>query len=142
MTRNLKERFFTSISLIILLVLIFKFKLILLSTLILGVLAIIEFFNLTKNILRNKLNYFLNHFYILFIYILFYVLYISYFHELKIILFCVLFACIASDTAVMLLVIGGRSKLTKISPKKTISGAVGSVIFSCISFSLLIYFFK
>ena len=44
MTRNLKERFFTSISLIILLVLIFKFKLILLSSLLmLGVLAIIEF---------------------------------------------------------------------------------------------------
>ena len=57
--KNLKKRTLTAFSLIILLALIFKYKLILVSSLlILGILAIIEFFNLTKNILRNKLNYF------------------------------------------------------------------------------------
>ena len=146
MMRNLKERSFTSISLIILLVLIFKFKLILLSSLlILGVLAIIEFFNLTKNILRNKLNYFfLNLIFIFYLFIFCFTFFtFSYFHELKIILFCVLFACIASDTGGYVIGnLAGGPKLTKISPKKTISGAVGSVIFSCISFSLLIYFFS
>ncbi len=146
MTRNLKERFFTSISLIILLVLIFKSKLILLSSLlILGVLAIIEFFNLTKNILKNKLNYFfLNLIFIFYLFIFCFMFFtFSYFHELKIILFCILFSCIASDTGGYVIgkLVGGP-KLTKISPKKTISGAVGSVIFSCISFSLLIYFFS
>ena len=57
--KNLKKRTLTAFSLIILLALIFKYKLIFLyCLLILGILAIIEFFNLTKNFLRNKLNYF------------------------------------------------------------------------------------
>ena len=143
--RNLKKRTLTAFSLIILLALIFKYKLILLSSLlILGILAIIEFFNL-KNILGNKLNYFfLNLFFIFYIFIFCFTFFtFSYFHELKIILFCVLFACIASDTGGYVIGnLAGGPKLTKISPKKTISGAVGSVIFSCISFSLLIYFFS
>ena len=64
-------------------------------------------------------------------------------YEIKIILFCILFACIASDTGGYIIgnLIGGP-KLAKISPKKTISGAIGSIIFSSIIFSILIYFFS
>ncbi len=144
--KNLKKRTLTAFSLIILLALIFKYKLILLSSLlILGILAIIEFFNLTKNILRNKLNYFfLNLIFIIYLFIfslMFFIFSNSY--ELKIILFCILFACIASDTGGYIIgnLIGGP-KLAKISPKKTISGAIGSIIFSSIIFSILIYFFS
>ena len=144
--RNLKKRTLTAFSLIILLALIFKYKLILLSSLlILGILAIIEFFNLTKNIIRNKLNYFfLNLIFIIYLFIFSLMFFIfSNFYELKIILFCILFACIASDTGGYIIgnLIGGP-KLAKISPKKTISGAIGSIIFSSIIFSILIYFFS
>ena len=144
--RNLKKRTLTAFSLIILLALIFKYKLILLSSLlILGILAIIEFFNLTKNFLRSKLNYFFfNLIFIiyLFIFSLMFLIF-SNFYELKIILFCILFACIASDTGGYIIgnLIGGP-KLAKISPKKTISGAIGSIIFSSIIFSISIYFFS
>ena len=144
--RNLKKRTLTAFSLIILLALMFKYKLILLSSLlILGILAIIEFFNLTKNILRNKINYFfLNLIFIVYLFIFSLMFFIfSNFYELKIILFCILFACIASDTGGYIIgnLIGGP-KLAKISPKKTISGAIGSIIFSSIIFSISIYFFS
>ena len=146
MTKNFKKRTFTSFSLVILLALIFKFKLILLSSLlILGILAIIEFFNLTKNILTNKLNYFLlNLIFIIYLFIFCLMFFIfSNFYELKTILVCILLACIASDIGGYITgnLVGGP-KLSKISPKKTISGAIGSVIFSCILFSILIYFFS
>ena len=62
--------------------------------------------------------------------------------QLKIILFTLLFGCIASD-------IGGfifgkifkGPKLTKISPNKTISGSLGSFIFSCITIALIFYYY-
>ena len=63
-------------------------------------------------------------------------------YELKIIIFSILFGCIASD-------IGGfvfgklfkGPKLTKISPNKTISGSIGSFIFTCIATSSSIFYF-
>ena len=66
----------------------------------------------------------------------------SHIMHLKILLFSLLFGCIASD-------IGGfvfgkifkGPKLTKISPNKTISGAIGSLIFTCIIFSGLIFYY-
>ena len=66
---------------------------------------------------------------------------LSYFLHLKILIFLILITCVASD-------IGGfifgkifkGPKLTKISPKKTISGAVGSLILSSLISLVLIYY--
>ncbi len=62
----------------------------------------------------------------------------------KIILFIVLLICISSDIGGILFgKIFKGPKLTKISPKKTISGSLGSFIFSMLtSFILLNYIFK
>ena len=65
-----------------------------------------------------------------------------FFSHLKILIFIILLTCIASD-------IGGYifgkllkgPKLTKISPQKTISGSLGSVILSIIILSYLIFYF-
>ena len=62
--------------------------------------------------------------------------------KLKIILFILLFGCIASD-------IGGYifgkifkgPKLTNISPKKTISGAFGSIFLTIVVVNVLIFYF-
>ena len=62
--------------------------------------------------------------------------------QLKIIIFSLLFCCVASD-------IGGfifgklfkGPKLTKISPNKTLSGSIGSLFFSIIFFSGIIFYF-
>ena len=62
----------------------------------------------------------------------------SYFH-LKILIFLLLFTCVASD-------IGGfvtgkilkGPKLTKISPNKTISGSIGSLLFAIVFITLII----
>ena len=62
--------------------------------------------------------------------------------QLKIIIFSLLLGCAASD-------IGGfifgkvfkGPKLSKISPNKTISGSIGSFLFTGIIFSSLIYYF-
>tara|TARA_X000001036_G_C20234529_1_gene625354 strand:- start:201 stop:626 length:426 start_codon:yes stop_codon:yes gene_type:complete len=66
----------------------------------------------------------------------------SNFLQLKIILFSLLLGCAASD-------IGGfvfgklfkGPKLTKISPNKTISGAVGSIIFTSLAVSMSLFYF-
>ena len=77
-------------------------------------------------------------------YILVFSLFFFYFSsifQLKILLFLILFTCIASD-------IGGfvvgkifkGPKLTKISPKKTKSGALGSMLFSGVFFLIGIFY--
>ena len=66
----------------------------------------------------------------------------SNFLQLKIILFSLLLGCVASD-------IGGfifgkllkGPKLTKISPNKTISGAIGSIIFTSLTISISLFYF-
>ena len=71
----------------------------------------------------------------------FFFFFLAHFFQLKIILFIILLGCVASD-------IGGfifgkyfkGPKLTKISPNKTISGSVGSVLFSFIPLIILNYF--
>ena len=69
--------------------------------------------------------------------------YFSSFLKLKIILFIFLLGCVASD-------IGGYvvgkifkgPKLIKISPNKTVSGSIGSIIFTIIIISGLIFYFN
>ena len=138
---DLKKRILTSLILLSLILLIFNSNMILIYFLIIsGVLSILEFIQLTKKIVLNKLFLFLlNIFFIFYIFIFTYIFfYFSNVPGLKMILFILLMGCIASD-------IGGYifgktfkgPKLTKISPKKTYSGAAGSIIFTLILMCLL-----
>ena len=142
---DLKKRIYTSFFLILLLILIFSYSSILiLSLLILGIFSIIEFFSITAKIIKNSFYYFL--FNLIFIFYIFgfcYTFFIfSNFIQLKIILFSLLIGCIASD-------LGGYTfgkifkgpKLTKISPRKTISGAIGSIFLTIITMSVILYYF-
>ena len=139
----LKKRVLTSAVLIFFIFLIFKsIYFMVLALLIFGTISILEFLNLTKKIFkRNVFNVTVNFFYIFFLSIFsisFFYLYN--FQHTKFILFILLAGCVASD-------IGGYvfgkifkgPKLTKISPKKTISGALGSLIFTCVVILSLIY---
>ena len=134
---NLFQRFITSLVMLLFLTIsLFFNKYIWLFTLILVSLVLfIEFNNLTKKIWKNKKNIItsLNTFSLLFLVILIYVSYESYYMP-PIGLVFIISICIFSDTGGYIVgnLIGGR-KLTKISPNKTISGSVGSFIFSLFS---------
>jgi len=144
-TKDLKKRIYTSLILFLLITLISSFKAILvLSLIVLSVLSVLEFINLTNKIIKNKFYSFVsNLFFVIYIFIfcLFFFYFSNFFH-LKVMLFSLLLCCIASD-------IGGfvfgktfkGPKITKISPNKTYTGSLGSVIFSMIVFSGSIFFF-
>ena len=144
-SKNLKNRIYTSSILFVLIILIYVSNMILAFSLItLGILSILEFSSILKKITKNKFYFFcLNSFFIIFIFLFcFYFFSLSTIFQFKLILFILLLGCIASD-------IGGYvvgktvkgPKLTKISPKKTISGAVGSTIFCITIISFLFYYF-
>ena len=123
--KEFKNRAWTSFVLLFSLFLTVKSNLFLVFTLIiLGVLSIIEFINLINKILKNYPAKLITNFFF-------------------IILFSLIIACVASD-------IGGfifgkyfkGPKLTKISPKKTISGAIGSLLFSTIIYSGIFFFYN
>ena len=144
-TKNLNKRIFTSLILFFLVFLMFKINFFLVYLIIiLGSLSIIEFCSMTKKIFNNKIyeisfNFIFINYIFLFCFLFYY---FSNFILLKVILFTILFGCVASD-------IGGYitgklfkgPKLSKISPNKTISGALGSLIFTSILISSLIYFY-
>ena len=133
-SNNLKKRIFTSLILLSLLFFIFSFNLILLYFLIvIGVMSILEFLNLTKNIFTNKLNkFFINSFFIIYISIFcFMFFFFSNIDGLKITLYILLLGCIASDVGGFIFgKIFKGPKLTKISPNKTYAGSLGSIIFT------------
>ena len=141
---NLKKRFFTSIFLFFLLFLIFNYKFILIFTLLLlGMASVLEFFNMSKKIFKSSNFIFLSNIFFtvyIFLFCTFF-FYFSSFIQIKIILFIILLGCIFSD-------IGGYvfgkifkgQKLTKISPNKTISGALGSIFCCCLVIFFLNYY--
>tara|TARA_B100001248_G_C27347252_1_gene439390 strand:- start:262 stop:912 length:651 start_codon:yes stop_codon:yes gene_type:complete len=141
----LKKRIFTSIFLLLLTFLIFKFDFVMvLSLLILGIFSILEFINLSKKIFKNSFYYYLfNFIFITFISVFsFLFFFFSNFHQLKFIILILLIGCVASD-------IGGYvfgktfkgPKLTKLSPNKTIAGSIGSFLFSVTIISILFYYY-
>jgi phosphatidate cytidylyltransferase len=144
-TKNLKKRFFTSSLLFLLIFLLFNSNIILVfSLLILSVLSLLEFFSMTNKIYKNFF-YLLatNTFFIIYVSLFcFFFFYFSNVLQFKILLFSLLCACAASD-------IGGfffgkifkGPKLTRISPKKTLSGAFGSLIITSIVFSIMVLYF-
>ena len=142
---SLKKRIFTSMVLFLLLFLILSYQTILVYTLIvLGVFSIIEFISLMKKIKISWYYVFVaNLFFIIYVFSFCYIFLIFFnFIQLKIIIFSLLICCAGSD-------IGGfitgkifqGPKLTKISPKKTLSGSLGSLIFaSLFLFCSILYF--
>ena len=138
--KNLKKRIFTSIALLLLTSLFFLSQFVLIYTLIvLGVLSIMEFTNLINKIIKEpKLIFFSNILFIIYVFLFsFFFFYFSNIFQLKILLFLILLACIASDVGGFIV---GKTlkgpKLSKLSPNKTISGSFGSLVFASIFFSL------
>ncbi len=146
MTENFKNRVITSVLLLLLLCLIFFNNVIQLYFLLLiPIIAFIEFSKLTQKIFYKKkfLQLISNIFFIVYIFSFAGIFFLSsQIIQLKLLFFLCLILCIASDIGGLLF---GKffkgPKLTKISPKKTISGSIGSFIFSlliallCLSFT-------
>ena len=145
MKENLKKRAFTSILLLLLLFFSFINNYLLGYVLIVfAIFSVIEFSGIIKIILKKKkfLNFIIN---LIFIFYIFYFstafLVLSFSVYLKILIFLILLTCVASD-------IGGfvfgkilkGPRLSKISPKKTISGAIGSLILSSTFATFSIYY--
>ena len=141
----LKKRIQTSLVLLILVYFMITNNMISTYALIVfGVLSVIEFFKISKKIFLKKFfRYLFNFLFIIYLSLFCYFFFIfSNLSFLKIILYTVLFGCIASD-------IGGYvigkifkgPKITKISPNKTFSGALGSIIFTCLVVSSSLFFF-
>tara|TARA_B100001964_G_C14037885_1_gene511302 strand:+ start:207 stop:863 length:657 start_codon:yes stop_codon:yes gene_type:complete len=136
MNNNLSKRIFTSIILLTVLLacLFFHKYLWLLLLIIASVVSFFEFNNLAKKIWNKKiisvvLSKIISCFYLIFF--TYSVFDLSKYEE--IIMIHVLFVCIFSDIGGYIIgkSIGGK-KLTKISPKKTISGVLGAFTFSLI----------
>ena len=144
--KDMKKRIKTSLFLFFLTFLIIKSNFILVFSLIVfGVYSLLEFFNISKKIYKKTLYVLATNLFFIFYVFCFclFFFFFSNFSQLKIIIFSLLFSCMASD-------IGGfifgkifkGPKLTSISPNKTISGSIGSFFLSSLIFSLLIFYFK
>ncbi len=143
--KDIKKRLYTSIFLILLVILISQYTYFLIySLIVLGVLSLIEFFNLVNKIFKIRFYSILFGItfsvYVLVFSILFF--YFSQFIQLKIIIYTLLLCCISSDIGGFIFgkIFKGK-KLTKISPNKTVSGAIGSLILGVFTVFLLFSFF-
>jgi len=147
MQSELKKRIITSIFLITLLVLMsFYIYVLILSLIIIGIIAWIEFYALISKIYKKKnykniaLRFILKAISLLY---LSYVIFIIIFSKLNypdlyiLILYMILISIMTDIGGLVVGKIFKGKKLTKISPKKTISGSIGSFVFSL----LLIPFF-
>ena len=144
-TDNFKKRIITSTALIILLFFVIFSKIALLySLIIIGVYSVLEFINLSQNIFKKFISRVIsNILFTIFIFIYFTIFfYFSNFIQLKIILFALLFGCIASDIGGYIFgkIIKGP-KISKISPNKTLAGSFGSLILCSTTFTVSILFF-
>ena len=139
MTTELKKRTITSVFLLILFVLMFFYSYILIiSLIIIGLISWIEFYSLVSKIYKKK-KFLMTSFKALALVYLSSIVFGIFFivankPELKIFFLFIITVSIASDIGGLIF---GKyfkgKKLTKISPKKTISGAIGSFVFSFIT---------
>ena len=146
MNTEIKKRILTSIFLFVLLIVVFLNNFILGFLLInISIFGFIEFTYISQKILVKKkiLQFLINFLFILYISIFAILFFIfSIIGQFKIFLFFCLIICIFSD-------IGGYGigktfkcpKLTKFSQNKTISGSMGSFVFSSIISLIFIYYF-
>ena len=147
MNSNIKKRILTSILLICLLIGMFYYSYIMIvSLIIIAIISWIEFYALIskifkKDILRNRFFRFiyktLSLFYLSGLIYLIFVIESEYFNLKVYLLYSVLVAILSDIGGLVCGKIFNGKKLTKISPNKTVSGSIGSFIFS----TLLIPFF-
>ena len=146
MSKNLKNRINTSLALLMLLTLMFLNNYILVFFLMMiGLFSLLEFFRIIKIIyIKNGVKQLIiNLVFILYIFV--FVLIFTTFSSslgLKILIFMILLICIASDLGGFIFgkIFKGK-KLTKISPNKTVSGAIGSLILSVSASIFLLNYF-
>ena len=143
-SNNLKKRILTSLVLFLLVFFIFISNLVLAySLLVLGVLSVLEFLEISKRIIKKKLGFILiNIFFVSYVFTFVAIfLFSSNNIIIKYLLFILLLGCIASDLGGYIFgKIFKGPKLTKISPNKTYTGALGSIILTLITISFLFYF--
>ena len=146
MSKQMSQRIYTSLILLLILYLMFINQFFLGFILIISsIFAIIEFNKMMKSIFKKfLLKLFISNF--IFIFYIFHFsmifLLLTFSLKLKIILFYIILICIFSDIGGILIgkYFKGR-KLTKISPNKTISGSIGAILFSFI-ISLIVLIFN
>jgi phosphatidate cytidylyltransferase len=138
-SENLKKRFYTSLVLLFLLFLSYKYTIVLILSLILVfIFSIMEFYNLLIKIFYkiNLNSILIKYFFIIFGFLFLLLFVVTIFMGIsnqitKVVILHLFFICILSD-------LGGIAfgktfkgkKLTKISPNKTISGSIGSFFFA------------
>jgi phosphatidate cytidylyltransferase len=140
MNNELKKRILTSIFLILLLTFMYLYSFVMIIALVvIAVIIWIEFYALIskilpKNRIKDKsLRYFFKSMSLLYLILLVYFIFAieSYYPNLKLYLLYTILVAILSDVGGLII---GKTfkgkKLTKISPNKTISGSIGSFIFS------------
>ena len=139
------KRVITSVILFSLLILTLRYESILIiTTMILGVLSILELFALSKRVFTNKFYlFFSNLFFSFYIFSFFSIfVFISGYFQFKILLFLLLLGCIGSDLGGYIFgKIFKGPKLTKISPNKTYAGAIGSIVFTSLIFLSFSFYF-
>ena len=143
MQSEIYKRINTGLILFLLLILMFISKTVyLFVSICVFTLSFIEFTKMSKLFLKSK---YLKQFFVncafalyLFLFLLIFIIALNDIH-LKIVLFIILLICISSDIGGILFgkVFKGP-KLTKISPKKTISGSLGSFFLSMLTSSILL----
>ena len=144
MKSNLSKRIVTSIFLLLIIFACLSLSkfLWLYLMLITSIISYYEFSNLIKKIYKTNKNkiYLFN--IGTFIYLVMFVFSGYYYHGTVSLLFLILI-CILSDTGGYFVgkLVGGK-KLTKISPNKTISGSIGSFLFSLISIIIFVFILK
>ena len=138
---NLSKRIITSILLLLIISisLFYDREIWLFFLIIVSLILFIEFNNLTKKIWKNKKNVItsINLISLIFLVIIIFISY-DFYRKPPVGLVFIFLICIFSDTGGYVIgnLIGGK-KLTKISPNKTISGSIGSFIFSMFSIIIL-----
>ena len=146
MTDNLSNRIFTSVilSTVLLIGLFFHKYLWLILLIISSIICFFEFNNLAKKIWKKKESFIYGVNLISSLYLIFftYSAFEIYKQGLNLIIFLLLI-CIFSDIGGYVIgkTVGGK-KLTKISPNKTISGTIGSFIFSFIPIIIFLFIYK
>ena len=144
MSENLAKRFFTSVILTTgLLIALFSHKYLWLVLLVIAsIICLFEFNNLSKKIWKKNelIKYWINT--AVYLYLIFFVYSAFQIYNLGInFIIFIIFICAFSDIGGYFFgkIIGGK-KLTKISPNKTISGSIGSFIFSFIPILIFMIF--
>ena len=151
MSQEIKKRIITSFFLLILLCLMYLYSFILIiSLIIIGIIVWIEFYALMLKIFQGEsfnnksLLFFVKSVSLIYIASIVYIICISEVQNsnLKVQIFFAITIAIASDIGGLIIgsLVKGK-KLTKISPKKTISGSIGSFFFSllCVPFFMDVF---